>query len=237
MSSVAEMAPSPTSVATPRVGVLRKQLPNALTVLRVVLATAFFVLLTCWHGLPSARRPPGSGIEPTLLATAVLFIVAAITDALDGYLSRLWGVVSTFGRVMDPFADKVLVVGAFIFLAGPAFHVAKQGGGGLQVTGVLPWMVVLIVARELLVTSIRGLVEGRGKNFQANSWGKLKMILQSVSIPTILAGVAIFDMTPGTPARWTTDLLVWFTVAATAMSGVPYIIRGIQACREDGEGA
>lgn len=235
MSTMAEVAANPSVVAAPRVSALRRHLPNALTVFRVVLATAFFVLLSLWHGLASARRPPGSGAELTLVATGIIFIVAAITDALDGFLSRRWGVVSTFGRVMDPFADKVLVVGSFLFLAGPDFHVAQHNGTGLQVSGVLPWMVVVIIARELLVTSIRGLVEGRGQSFQANAWGKIKMTLQSVAIPTILAAIAIFDVSAGTPARWTIDGLVWVTVAATAISGIPYIFRGIQACREPGD--
>src|SRR5215831_10681530 len=87
-----------------------RHVPNILTVSRLALAAAFFVVLSPWQyeKSPALR---GSGPDWRLLFSAVLFVVAAITDALDGLLARRWGVVSVFGRVMDPFADKILVIG------------------------------------------------------------------------------------------------------------------------------
>ena len=207
----------------------RARIPNALTILRLILAAAFFVLLG-W-------RPGGPLVEPAqdrggiLLGAAALFIVAALTDALDGYLARRWNVVSRFGRVMDPFADKVLVLGAFVFLAAPAFQVHLDMDGAvrrLQISGVHAWMVVVILARELLVTSLRGAYEARGVDFSASASGKLKMILQSVTIPLVLVLPALFDATGGW-ARVTIDMLVWACVIVTAASAVPYVARAIAA--------
>lgn len=213
---------------------IKRFVPNALTVLRVVLAAAFFVILSIWPGVAphEGRRPPGVGIEPTLLLVSVIFIVAALTDALDGWLSRKWNVTSAFGRVMDPFADKVLVIGAFVFLAGPGFRTPVHGGGWLQVTGVLPWMVIVVMARELLVTSIRGVVEGRGGKFGATFSGKAKMIVQAAAVPTVLATVSIFDVSRGSAGRTLVDGVVWATVVVTVLSGLPYVVRGVAALRD-----
>lgn len=240
MGPMSSVAPStqPRGAFAPaaRADGFRRVLPNALTIFRVVLAGAFFVLLSRWSGVgvSEGRRPPSSGAEVTLLVSAVLFVVAALTDALDGWLSRRWNVTSVFGRVMDPFADKVLIIGAFIYLAGPAFRSPLHTGGFLQVSGVAPWMVVVILARELLVTSIRGVVEGRGGNFQANAAGKIKMIVQAAAVPTVLAAMSIFDTSPQSAGRALIDGVVWIAVAVSALSGVPYVVRGIRALRDAG---
>ena len=235
MSTMAQSTPAPAAIDRgARADRLKRILPNALTVLRVFLAAAFFVLLSVWPGVGAGegRRPAGSGAELVLLISAIVFVIAAVTDALDGWLSRKWNVTSVFGRVMDPFADKVLIIGAFVFLAGPAFRSPLHTGGFLQVSGVAPWMVVVVLSRELLVTSIRGVVEGRGGNFQANAAGKIKMIVQAVAIPTVLSAISIFDTSPNTPGRMLIDGVVWISVIVTALSGVPYVVRGVAALRD-----
>ena len=117
---------------------------------------------------------------------------------------------------MDPFADKVLVLGAFAFLAAPLFsYVITREGSDLvryQASGVSAWMVVLILARELLVTSIRAAFESRGVDFSATASGKWKMILQSVVIPLVLVIIAFDHAAPGSPARWIIDVAIWLTV-------------------------
>ena len=96
---------------------LRRSLPNALTLLRLVLAAGFFATL-------NAYRYPDHNTAWAAVAIAI-FIAAAVTDAFDGYLARKWDVISQFGRLMDPFCDKVLILGAFIYLAGPRFVVRE----------------------------------------------------------------------------------------------------------------
>ncbi|MFG0252788.1 MAG: CDP-alcohol phosphatidyltransferase family protein, partial [Phycisphaerales bacterium JB038] len=118
---------------------MRQHLPNLLTVLRLVLAAVFFVTLEQY-------RVGHDGGEIVLTIATVLFVVAACTDALDGHLARRWQVESTFGRIIDPLADKVLVLGAFIYLAGPRFSLPADSG---QISGVYPWMVVVILTREI----------------------------------------------------------------------------------------
>src|SRR5206468_3179704 len=99
-----------------------------------------------------------------------------ISDIIDGYLARLQNQVTSFGRVLDPFVDKVLVGGAFILLSGPNFI----NTNGVHVSGVEPWMVVLIIGRELLVTSLRGVSESQGRQYAASLHGKIKMVVQCV---------------------------------------------------------
>ena len=198
---------------------LQRNLPNTLTLLRLAFAAAFFAAL-------NAYRYPDTHVLWANVSIA-LFIVAAITDALDGYLARKWNVISTFGRIMDPFCDKVLVMGAFIYLAGPRFVVPEwvdDGSFFTMATGVYPWMVVIILARELLVTGIRGVVESGGVKFGSKLSGKLKMILQSIAIPLVLFFTVNFR-TGETPwAMWTCHVIVYVTVAVTVWSGLPYVL-------------
>lgn len=219
-----------------------RQLPNTLTLLRLVLAGVFFVVLNQYrYDVGTADRHPWA-----LLAAIVIFILAALTDTADGYLARRWKVESTFGRIMDPFCDKILIIGAFIYLAGPRFvdpavfpadpsqetMIAAILPGNM-VTGVYPWMVVVILARELLVTGIRGELEGLGHHFGANWSGKLKMILQSTAIPLVLLLVHLDPREGG--HEWMVyarNALVYATVIATALSGLPYITSAYRVMRQ-----
>jgi phosphatidylglycerophosphate synthase len=128
---------------------------------------------------------------------------------------------------MDPFADKILVVGAFVMLAGPQFSIETQGRL-VQITGVETWMVVVILGRELLVTSIRAVLEAEGKDFSASLSGKLKMIVQSIAIPLVLIVPAMTNAVEGWGAT-TVTAAAWATVVVTVLSGVPYITRGMAA--------
>lgn len=213
-------------------------MPNLLTTARVVLAGAFFVMLAISRPTPfdegvslEQRLALAWKIHGGLIGAAVVFVLAALTDFLDGILARRWGVVSKFGRVMDPFADKLLVLGAFIMLAGPGFTWTFHDGSTLCFSRVAPWMAVVILARELLVTSLRSMVESQGVDFSATMTGKLKMVLQSVAVPVILAVVSFSTPWPGTVTAWGLDALVWTTVTVSVMSGVPYVLRAIKALR------
>ncbi len=207
---------------------VRRSVPNALTLLRLVLAAAFFATLNSY-------RYPDQNVLWANVAV-LLFVLAAVTDALDGYLARKWEATSTFGRIMDPFCDKVLVLGAFIYLAGPRFVVpawVDEGSFFTMATCVYPWMVVVILARELLVTGLRGEAESMGVSFAAGWSGKMKMILQSIAIPTVILLVVNFktggDSTLSTAARVLCYVLVYITVFVTIWSGLPYLrrLRGI----------
>jgi CDP-diacylglycerol--glycerol-3-phosphate 3-phosphatidyltransferase len=202
---------------------MRRHLPNLLTVLRVILAGVFFVVLNIY------RYPEPYPRDLALWGAIVIFILAAVSDALDGHLARKWKVESTFGRILDPFCDKVLVLGSFIYLSGPRFVIpeaAARGDFWDMSSGVYPWMVVVMLGRELLVTSLRDQVESTGVKFPARTFGKLKMILQSVGVPVILAMVYLLPHLHGANQfllERSRDGLVYAIVIVTVLSGLPYV--------------
>jgi CDP-diacylglycerol--glycerol-3-phosphate 3-phosphatidyltransferase len=157
------------------------------------------------------------------MSSLVLFIIGAGTDWVDGYFARKYGQVTTLGRILDPFADKVIVCGTFIFLAANPVMVKVS-------MGLRAWMVVVIVGRELLVTALRSFIEERGGDFSANWSGKIKMVLQCFA-----AGVCLFYLTYASPLenapQWCWVLLVasvWSAVISTVYSGAVYIREAIK---------
>lgn len=214
---------------------LQRSLPNAITAARLIMAAAFFVIIALKLSPTSAEGRQWWGN-----AAFIVFIVAALSDILDGYLARRWGVVTDFGRVMDPFVDKVLVLGAFVYLASPkfaepewsrAFGIEPESASINCATGVASWMVVVVLARELLVTSLRGVLEARGIAFAADWSGKVKMFAQSAAIPTAL----FIAVNPGCLAspnyRFAQALSVWTMTIVTVWSAVPYTLRGAALLR------
>ncbi len=192
---------------------MKVNLPNQITLARLVLAIVFFAIL----GQYSQRDP-----SPLLLDIGVtLFIIAAATDWLDGYYARKRNEVTALGRILDPFVDKVLVCGGFIFLAGPSFC----GVDGRNVTELQSWMVVVVLGRELLVTGLRGFSESKGIQFGAEYVGKAKMWIQSVTIAVLLIAVAHGSAIEGQMVLRVQQVLVWLTVAITAASLVTYLVK------------
>ena len=186
--------------------------PNQLTALRLALSVVLFVFISL-------------GFYMTSL---VLFVIAASTDWLDGYYARKYGQVTTLGRILDPFADKVIICGTFIFLAAEPVMAAEW-------FGVKAWMVVVIVGRELLVTALRSFIEERGSDFSAKMAGKLKMVFQCVA-----AGTGLFCLDYTSPDTvddippWSLWLLagsLWSAVALTVYSGVGYVFAAVKAVR------
>ena len=219
-----------------------RYVPNLLTALRFVLAAVFFAMLGYYQHDVSGRH----GDVLWLNIAFFVYLIALFTDFLDGYLARKWHVEGAFGRVVDPFVDKVLVLGSFIFFAGKNFTIPFEGSGEFPtnvrtITGIVPWMVVVILARELLVTSLRGLFEGGGQQFGAAFSGKLKMVLQSITILIVLVYVNYFAKDwPGArlrlyPYEWYARMLlngfIWTTLLVTIASGAIYVQKAIEMYR------
>lgn len=205
-----------------------RHVPNILTGSRLVLATVFFSMLALY-------QYDGRG-DPTFLNIGfVVYLVALATDYFDGYLARKWKVEGMFGRIVDPFVDKILVLGSFIFFAGKNFIIpdtAQHGASPMVVktiTGVAPGMVVILLARELLITTLRGVSESSGRSFGAVMAGKFKMVIQSITILAILVYVNyrpwLLRMEYEAPARVFRDFLIWTTVVVTVVSGFQYLRR------------
>jgi CDP-diacylglycerol---glycerol-3-phosphate 3-phosphatidyltransferase len=168
--------------------------PNTLTVSRLALAVCVFAF-----------------IDYRLYMWAVaLFVIAAVTDALDGYFARLLKQDTAIGRQLDPLIDKVIVSGCYIYLAT------------IPGTGVLPWMVTAIVVRELLIQGLRSHLEGQGQPFGARAAGKLKTVVQCLSISAVLLCLAL-EPSPILTLAWIRDALTWLAVALTLYSGVAYV--------------
>lgn len=204
---------------------VRRALPNAITIARLGLAALFFLLLQRIDRAGDAAATEAAGAW-----AMALFIVAALSDILDGYLARRWGVVSVFGRLMDPLVDKILVLGGFIYLASPIF--APHPEHGMIGSGIVPWMVVVLLLRELLVSGIRALFEARGVAFPADWSGKLKMFVQSFCV-----GCCVFVATRVDPPPWMIflrDASTWTTVVLTVLSSITYIHRALRIPPERG---
>ncbi len=200
-----------------------RQIPNLITLSRLVLTTLFFVAIN----FADHQR----NISLCMWIALVIFILAVASDALDGYLARSWKVESAFGRVVDPFADKILICGAFVFFAAPQImlphlpHSPRVPGSDL--TGVAPWMAVVLIAREFLVTGIRGLAESRGIDFRAMWTGKVKMIVQCAAVIGVLVYLALVYEIHNQAVleffRLARNIAIWAMLMITVLSAWQYI--------------
>ncbi|MBN9690557.1 MAG: CDP-diacylglycerol--glycerol-3-phosphate 3-phosphatidyltransferase [Verrucomicrobia bacterium] len=193
-------------------------LPNKLTLSRLVLTAAFLVVIFF----------PFRGHETVAL---ILFSVAGITDYFDGQIARDRGLITNFGILMDPLADKILTCSAFIAFVGRDL--------------VPAWMVVIIVARELAITGLRMLAASKQVVLAAERYGKHKTISQIVTIVAVLVvlsypqwgrfGQLIFGFSIGGHAwvYWFAELSKWITVLLTLFSGAVYLWRNRKLYLDD----
>jgi CDP-diacylglycerol---glycerol-3-phosphate 3-phosphatidyltransferase len=176
--------------------------PNVLTTARFLLAIVVFILI------PLAQYA----------AAIVVFVLAAATDWIDGWWARKYGQITKLGRILDPFVDKIIICGTFIFLA------AEPG------SGIAPWMAVVVMGREMLVTALRGFIEQQGGDFSAQLMGKLKMVFQCAAAVASLMALQYFqqaDTRDSVLPAWlglTLGVSVWLAVISTLYSGLQYIV-------------
>lgn len=156
------------------------------------------------------------------LAACAVFVVAAATDAIDGYIARKYGLVTIIGRILDPFVDKVIIGGTFIFLAD------------VPDSGVNAWIAITVIGREMFITSLRSFLESVGKDFSATWSGKLKMVLQCAAVT---GSLLYLEYGPGSDHQSTLagirDVLLWSAVGVTIHSGVTYVQRAIHLFRAE----
>jgi CDP-diacylglycerol--glycerol-3-phosphate 3-phosphatidyltransferase len=160
--------------------------PNVLTVLRILAVPVIVVALL-------GESPDGD------LLAGIVFALAALTDGLDGYIARSRGSVTTFGKLMDPIADKLLIVAALVAL--------------VSLDRLAAWVAMVIIAREIAVTGLRGLAVEQGVVISASWLGKVKTVLQVA---------AVFALIIWYPAPLAVDVLVYAAVAMTVISGLDY---------------
>ena len=167
--------------------------PNALSSVRLILAIVVCYLIESGY----------------FLAGMICFVIAASTDWIDGWWARKYNQVTKLGRILDPFVDKIIICGAMIALVGFANCPLR------------PWMATVVVGRELLVTSLRGMIEGQGGDFSAKWMGKWKMVLQCAAIVAVLW--LLLYTTPPVYLVWITLSLVYGAILLTILSGLEYV--------------
>ena len=186
-------------------------IPNILTFGRLVLTVIFLIMVLFCGGVENKTS--------FLTIAFVLFVVAGITDILDGKVARKLRVTSKFGRMLDPLVDKILVCGAFVTFA--LIGEPKLFGLAKMPLAIIHWAVAaILISREVYVTTLRHIAEAKGINFAATASGKFKMFLQSFAIGTVIIKMAYVPL-----ATWG----YWFTTVVYAAMIVSTVISGIRA--------
>ncbi len=206
-------------------------LPNSITLLRVVLVVVFTVVLAVGQGTcPAAveAAPDGAWFEPLSAVSCIAFwafVAGAISDFFDGHLARKYGMVTNLGKLMDPLADKILVSAAYVYLSS---------------VGMCPfWVTVLIIFRELLVTGLRQLAALQGEVMAADRGGKWKTGLQIGFCVACLFYLAYGGNAPqplrflsvGEGGEWCRRLFLWGSTVLTVWSGLVYLTRARRLLR------
>ena len=163
----------------------KMNLPNQLTIFRCILIVPFVILLM-------------NGFD---LISLAIFIIASLTDLLDGKIARKYNLVTNFGKFMDPIADKLLVCSALIIL--------------IQLGRIPSWVVLIIIAREFIIGGFRTVAADNGVVIAASYWGKYKTTFQMIMVCLMLANFAVLQIV--------TDIVMWIALALTVVSLVDYL--------------
>lgn len=175
-------------------------LPNKLTILRVIMIPFFvFFMLTDYAG------------EASKWIALAIFIVASLTDMLDGKIARKYNLVTNFGKFMDPLADKLLVCSAMICLVGMG--------------KLASWIVIIIISREFIISGFRLIASDNGVVIAASYWGKFKTVFQMVMICLLIADVEAIALV--------TTIVTWAALVLTVVSLVDYLLKNKDVMKEN----
>ncbi len=173
-------------------------LPNKLTMFRVILIPFFIVFLL------ASLTPYDKWIA------LVIFIIASLTDLFDGKIARKYNLVTNFGKFMDPLADKLLVCSALICL--------------IELDKIPSWMVIVIIAREFIISGFRLVASDNGVVIAASYWGKFKTTFQMVAVCLLIADIAALTVV--------TQIILWIAVVLTVVSLTDYLIKNKDVMKE-----
>ena len=181
-------------------------LPNKLTIFRVILILPFVVLLLCGH--EAAWLAPIAGwVDYLALA---IFIIASLTDLLDGKIARKYNLITNFGKFMDPMADKLLVCAALICL--------------VELGRIPAWAVIIIISREFIISGFRLIASDNGRVLAASYWGKFKTTFQMIMVCLMIANIEKLQLF--------TTIIMWIALALTVISLLDYIIKNADVMKE-----
>jgi CDP-diacylglycerol--glycerol-3-phosphate 3-phosphatidyltransferase len=182
-------------------------LPNSITMSRIVMIPLLLWILTShfpWHGHGAQE-----------ITASVLFVLASITDGLDGYLARRRNQITTMGMLLDPLADKIMVAGALIALVAYNPDVVKV------------WIVVIIIGREFLINGLRAIASTEGFTIEASDLGKLKTVVQIVCVVSAILAHGWTQWQIGfliVPVRWIAIAAIYFTLLVSTVSAIDYFV-------------
>lgn len=177
-------------------------LPNKLTVFRVILIVPFVLLLLGGHA-QWGRTVFGGVLEYTDYIALGVFIIASLTDMLDGKIARKYNLVTNFGKFMDPLADKLLVCSALICL--------------IELERIPAWIVIIIISREFIISGFRLVAADNRVVIAANYWGKFKTVSQMVMVCLMIANIEAINLL--------TQIIMWVAIILTIVSLVDYVIK------------
>jgi CDP-diacylglycerol--glycerol-3-phosphate 3-phosphatidyltransferase len=183
-------------------------LPNSITMSRIVMIPLLLWILTPhfpWVGTHGAQE----------ITAAVLFVLASITDGLDGYLARKRKQITTMGMLLDPIADKIMVAGALIALVAYSPAVVRV------------WLVVIIIGREFLISGLRSIASSEGFTIQASDLGKLKTVIQIICVVSAILAHGWDQWQFGiliVPVKWIAIAAIYFTVLVSTISAIDYFV-------------
>ncbi len=207
-------------------------LPNKITLVRMALVVVmigllFFPFASLGITIPTLSvGVPGQGINVLYLIAGIIFLIASLSDFLDGYLARKLNQVTNFGKFMDPIADKLLVDSALIFLISIPVWAPEQ-------TATVPTLVVIIlIARDLIVDAMRLVAAQKGQVIAANIFGKIKTVAEMVAIVFVFLNDWPFSYL-GLPSAWSvTTMLCYIAAIASLLSGVIYIVQNVRVLKD-----
>ena len=181
-------------------------LPNKLTIFRVILIVPFIILLLGGN----AGLFGGFSLYSDYIAL-IVFIIASLTDLLDGHIARKHNLITNFGKFMDPIADKLLVAAALIAL--------------VELSRIPSWVVIIIISREFIISGFRLIASDNGVVLAASYWGKFKTVFQMIMICLMIANFPILNLV--------TPVIMWIALALTVISLMDYLIKNKDIMKEN----
>lgn len=175
-------------------------LPNKLTILRVIMIPFFVFSLLVYDGTNQCLR----------YVAAVIFVVASLTDLLDGKIARKYNLVTNFGKFMDPLADKLLVCSALICM--------------VELNQLPAWMVIVIISREFIISGFRLVASDKGVVIAASYWGKWKTTFQMIGVVLLILNIEKLSVV--------TTIVIWIALILTVISLIDYIVKNIGVLKE-----
>ncbi len=182
----------------------KMNLPNKLTIFRAILIVPFILLLLGgYHKWSWFQAIFGGIMEYVDFIALAIFIIASLTDLIDGKIARKYNLVTNFGKFMDPIADKLLVCAALIAL--------------VEMGRIPSWVVIIIISREFIINGFRLIASDNNVVIAASYWGKYKTTFQMIMVCLMIANIAQLQMI--------TDIVMWIALALTVISLIDYLVK------------